>query len=166
MRFSKAIFSSLLITLLLVSACSRDGANTADKQNALNQAQAPGDLGLIRAIKNGKLLNFEKTSIGNAFDSYSYLTKKEWKERRLAKQPLTVDFIGWFSSDTLTDKDIKEGIAGRGLDAKFVINTDGSFYLFTISVLDATRDGGLTRERMLDIDATLKSIYANKKITL
>jgi hypothetical protein len=116
-------------------------------------------------IKNGKLANFQSITIGNAFDSYMYLTKKEWKQTSLKSGHITVEFIGWFEPGTLNDKDMKNGITGRGLEVMFVVNPDGSYYVFMVSMLEAKSDGNVDRHQLNDIAGILAKIYANTKIT-
>ncbi len=144
------------------------GVKRADKQNVekprqSNGAEAP-NAGLVNVIKNGKLVNYQSTTIGNAFDSYKYLTKKEWKTESLKSRHFTVEFIGWFEPDILNEKDIKDGVTGRGLDVKFVINPDGSYYVFMVSKIESKSDGKVYGYELQDSTGILANIYANKKI--
>ena len=77
-----------------------------------------------------------------------------------------VEFIGWFDPRSLDDKAAREGVTDRGLEVTFVVNPDGSYYLFTITVLDKLSDGKMSRVKTLDTNAVLQSVYANKKIAL
>lgn len=167
----KFILVSLMICLtVFVGACAKEGTDSLDKRNAEKPGQQSGaettDAGLVGFIKKQKLVNFQSVTIGNAFESYKHMTKKEWKLEPLKSGHFTVDFIGWFDPGTLSDKDSKDGVIGRGLDVKFVINSDGSFYLFMISMIEAKSDGKEYRHQLNDSAGILDSIYANKKISL
>ena len=139
-----------------------------DKQNAEKSAQSSGaekeNDGLVNAIKKGKLANYQSTTIGIAFDSYKYLTKKEWKSESLKSRHFTVDFTGWFGPDTLNDSDIKNGVTGKGINVKFVINTDGSYYVFMVSKIESSSDGKVSVYELQDSAGILANIYADKKI--
>lgn len=166
----KFIFFMLLIgSSLFVGSCVKEGTDGPDSRSS-QQPQAGAavtpDAGLVTVIKKGKLVNYQATTVGNAFDSYSYLKNKEWKEEQLKSGHFIVNFIGWFDSDTLNDKNIGKGITGRGLEVKFVIDQEGFFYVFTITELDRKSDGGVSRNQILENDTILSSIYANKKLNL
>lgn len=157
---------------VFVGACAKEGTNgpdkQPDKQNIEKPEQSKGvekaNDGLVNAIKNGKLANFQSTTIGNAFDAYRYLTKKEWKAEQQKSGPFTVDFIGWFEPGSLNDKDVKDGITARGLEVKFVVEPNGSFYVFMVSMLEIKSDGKAYRNQLTDSAGILANIYANKKI--
>ena len=164
----------LIGATLFAGACAKEGTNgpdkqpdtqNADKSKPSKGAEAP-NLGLVNVIKNGKLANYQATTIGNAFDSYKYLTKKEWKAESLKSRHVTVDFIGWFGPDTLNENDIKDGVTGKGIDVKFVINPDGSYYVFMVSKIEAKSDGNVYGYELQDSAGILTNIYANKKISL
>lgn len=149
----------LMIGLILFAGACSD-------KNAEKIGQSGTNGGLINVIKNGKLINFQSTTIGNAFDSYKYLTKKEWKVEQLKSGHFTVDFIGWFESDTLNDNDIKAGVTSKGIDVKFVINPDGSYYMFMVTKIESKSDGKVYGHELTDSAGILSNIYANKKIIL
>ncbi len=153
--------------ILLVSACTKEAANTSDKRNT----ERPGgtetaSISLVDVIKKQKLANYQSTTIGNAFDSYRYLTKKEWKAESLKSRHFTVDFSGWFEHPTLNEEDLKDGITARGLEVKFVVEPDGSFYVLMVSKIESRSDGKMYRYQLQDGTGILASIYANRKIEL
>ena len=78
----------------------------------------------------------------------------------------TVDFVGWFGPDTLNENDIKDGVTGKGIDVKFVINPDGSYYVLMVSKIEAKSDGKVYGSELQDSTGVLTNIYANKKISL
>ena len=171
-------FHVLLVSLVTVfaCACAKESPKVPDKLNTEKPAQSTvaeeATDGLVNAIKKGKLANYQSTTIGNAFDSYKYLTKKEWKTSSLKSGQITVDFIGWFEPDawfdpnSLTDKDLKDGITGRGINVKFVIEPNGSYYVFMISKIESKSDGKVYGFELQDSAGILANIYANKKISL
>lgn len=159
--------SAMIGVMVLVGACTKEGA---DKQNVEKPAQQSGadtpNAGLVNAIKNGKLANFKTVTIGSAFDAYKYLTKKEWKAETLKSRHVTVDFTGWFEPGTLNDKDKQDGITSKGLNVKFVIEPNGSYYVFMVTKLEAKSDGKIYGTELQDSAGIIASIYANKKISL
>lgn len=161
------LLSVMMTAILPIWACTKDGADGPDKQDREKPGQQRGapNVGLINVIKNGKLANFPSVTIGNAFGSYRYLTKKEWKQTLLKSGHITVEFIGWFEPESLNDGDMKNGITGRGLEVMFVINPDGSYYVFMVSLVEAKSDGTVYRNQLHDNAGILTKIYANSKIT-
>lgn len=161
---------------MLVAACTKEGVDSSDKKIVENSVQGTeaktANDGLVNVIKKGKLVNYQSTTIGKAFDSYKYLTKKEWKAATLKSRHSTVDFIGWFEpnawfdSNSLSDKDIKNGITGRGINIKFVIEPNGSYYVFAVSKIESKSDGKVYGYELRDIAGILANIYENKKIRL
>ncbi|MDA8241073.1 MAG: hypothetical protein M0Z67_11980 [Nitrospiraceae bacterium] len=161
----KLLLLLLIVGLILgAGACKKGVTDSPDKQKVEKPAAGTPNAGLIDFIKKQKLVNYQSTTIGNAFDSYSYLTKKEWKVEQQKSGPFTIDFIGWFGSDALKDEDIKKGVTGKGLDVMFVIEPNGSFYAFMASILEARNDGKIYRNQLADTAGVLAKIYGNQKI--
>jgi hypothetical protein len=168
MAMRKIFFLSLVIVaMLFFGACKKqtpDNKQNFDKSGQQSGAETTKDR-LVEAIKKQKFSNLQSNTIGNAFDSYKYFTKKEWKSESLKSGQFMVDFIGWFDPDTLNDKDVKDGITGRGLDVKFVIEPNGSsFYVLMILKIETKSDDKLYQSQLNDIGSILTNIYANKKI--
>lgn len=168
---SRYFLVSLMIgATVLAGACTKDGKESLNKQNVAkpaehSDAETP-NAGIIKVIKNGRLANFKSATIGSAFDSYKYLTKKDWQAAPLKSGHVTVDFAGWFEPNTLNDRDIKDGVTARGLNVKFVIEPDGSYYVFMVSKLESKSDGKIYSSELQDSAGILASIYANRKISL
>jgi len=155
---------------VLAGACAKNGKDSPEKQNVEKRAHQVDartpNAGLINVIKDGKLANFKSATIGSAFDSYKYLTKKDWQAAPLKSGHITVDFTGWFEPNTLNDRDVKDGVTARGLNIKFVIEPNGSYYVFMVSKLESKSDGKIYSSELQDSAGILASIYANKKISL
>ena len=117
-------------------------------------------------IRKQKLVNYPSTTIGNAFDTYSHVTKKEWKETSMQKGRIAVDFTGWFNPEKSNNNDSKDKISGKGIDVTFIIEPDGSYYVIMVSIIESRPDGKIFRSQSLDIAGMLDKIYANKKIAL
>lgn len=173
----KIFFVTMTIgVFVFAAACTKEGVDSSDKKIVENSAQSAEaktpNAGLVDAIKKGKLANYQSKTIGKAFDSYKYLTKKEWTAKSLKSKHITVDFIGWFEPNawfdpnSLTDKDIKDGITGRGINVKFVIEPTGLYYVFMVSKIESKSDGKVYGYELRDNTGILASIYANKKIKL
>ena len=171
MVFAKSLLLLFVLAFaVFLGACTKNETDSQDKQKVGTSGQ-PNETesttpGLINGIKRGKLVNYQSATIGTAFDSYKYLTNKKWKAESLKNQYITVDFTGWFGPDTLNENDIKDGVTGKGIDVKFVINSDGSYYVLMISKLEAKADGKVYGSELQDSTGILKNIYANKKISL
>ncbi len=156
---------------LFVASCTKEGAESPDKNinnkpPEISSAEQPKDSGLVKVIKAGRLTNYKSKTIGKAFDSYSYLTKKEWKATALKSKHITVDFFGWFKPESLSGKNVKDGITCRGINVKFVIEPNGAYYVFMVSKIESKSDGKIYGYPLQDINGVLASIYANKKIRL
>ena len=171
----KNFFVTMTIgVLVFTAACTKGGVDSSDKKVVENSVQSTEaktpNAGLVDAIKKGKLANYQSKTIGNAFDSYKYLTKKEWMASTLKSRHITVDFIGWFEPNawfdpnSLTDKDIKNGITGRGINVKFVIEPNGSYYMFMVLKIESRSDGKVYGYELQNSAGILANIYANKKI--
>ena len=144
------ILSFMIGAVLLVAACTKEPVKTGDS--------------MIDFIKNEKLANFPSTLIGNAFDSYKHAKQKSWNKTLYPGGQIAVDFIGWFGPGALSDKDIKDGITDKGIDVTFVVETNGSFYVFMVTRLETRSEGKIQRFPLNDINGILEKIYANKKI--
>ncbi|MFZ4858151.1 MAG: hypothetical protein ACOYL3_17315 [Desulfuromonadaceae bacterium] len=119
------------------------------------------ETGMVEAVKKQTLANYASTTVGTAIDSYRYFSKKEWQESRNSKGTFYVDFTGWLDTNTSTPQSIKEGIAGRGVQIKFVIYENGSFGVAMISKVESKTDGRLYVSPLASGDV-LDSLYANK----
>ena len=162
-----AVRNGLLLLFLIglifgAGACEKKVTDSTDKQKPAPEAQ---NSGLIGVIKNGKLANFQTTTIGNAFDSYKYLNNKAWMLKQEGRT-FIVSFLGWFDPGVLTEEEKKSGVTGRGIDVKFVIESNGAYYVFMILKAESRSDGKIYTTPMNDMASILDSIYANKKISL
>jgi hypothetical protein len=162
----RGIYPVLLTIGLLAGlcGCSKEDADRNKATQAIDPA-APNAI-FINAIRGGKLVNFPSVTIGEAFDAYKHLVDKEWKATPQAGRLFAIDFTGWFTSDGLNEQDRRRGIMRKGLDVTFVVNVDGAFSVFMVSMIEANADGSLRRRQINDVDGVLTKIYGNKKIEL
>lgn len=156
----KYISLIIIILSLAFNACSK-----AKDEKPLKKADTPNG-GLVEVIKKGKLADFQSVTIGEAFDSYKYLIKKDWKANILKSGHVTVDFTGWFEDSELNDEDIKRGVKEKGLEVKFVIEPNGLYYAFMVSKMELISDGSILKSEYPDINGILKKIYSNEKIRI
>jgi hypothetical protein len=147
--------------MLFTGSC----AKAPDKEQGKPEATEPSSGALVDFIKKSKLVNFPSSTIGNAFDYYKYLNNKDWRMKQEGTN-FTVSFLGWFGPDALKEEDRKSGVSARGLEVMFVVNPDGSFYLFMVSKIESGSDGKMKRYQLQNSDGILASIYANKKVEL
>lgn len=150
----------IIILSLALNACSK-----AKDEKPLKKTDTPNG-GLIEVIKNGKLAAFQSVTIGEAFDSYKYLIKKDWKANILKSGHVTVDFTGWFEDSELSDEDKRRGVNGKGLEVKFVIEPNGVYYVFMVSKMELISNGSIMKSEYPDINTILKKIYSKEKIQI
>lgn len=155
---------------LLVAACTKGGGDGAGGHGAERQVQRdkasnPPKEGIIEVVKAIKLANYTTSTIGNAFDTYRYFDKREWSETRTSNGKIYVGFWGWFNAGTLDAASKKNGIAARGVEAKFVIYPDGIFDLVMISKIEAMTDGKKFAYPLEDKKRIMDAIYASKEIS-
>lgn len=160
MAIRKSVLIIIMSAALFAGACTHKP--TGAKGNAPVEAAAP-QWSVAGVIKGLKLAKFESMTIGNAFDSYKYLKKKEWTWASLKGGEFTVDFIGWAEP---TGEEIKAGLKAKGIDVKFVIEPDGAYYVLMILKLQTGPDGKVSSSPLADTMGILAKIYANDKIDL
>jgi len=90
--------------MLFTGSCAKaPDKEQADKSGKPGETE-PSSGGLVDFIKKSKLVNFQSSTIGNAFDSYKYLNNKDWKIKQEGTN-FTVSFLGWFGPDALKEED-------------------------------------------------------------
>ena len=156
--------------LSCVAGCNNGGANDAGHKAEQKQAQPdktsePAKEGVVAAIRGKTLAGFKTVTIGEAFDTYRYFDKKEWKESRSTNGKIYVDFWGWFKESAIDEASRKNGIVARGVEVKFVVNPEGDFYLAMISRVEKGADGAEHDYPIDDKQSILKAIYGNREIT-
>lgn len=169
--------SLLLIVLLAAVSITAGGCSEKEKQETPKTAQdnlsvhgkAPvGDgteaVGMATVIKKQHLAGYSSTTVGEAIDSYRYFTKKEWSESRNSKGTSYVDFTGWLSTSSTDISSIKDRVAARGVQIKFVVYENGSFGVAMVSKVEAKTDGKLYAYPLENSQVILDRIYGNKEI--
>ena len=122
--------------------------------------------GMIPILKEQKLANYPKITIGKAFDDYEHFRKREWKETPSTNGKVFVDFTGWFENLSFSIADIKNGIRKRGVEVKFAIYPGGEYAVVMISKVVMNSDGAISRSPLDDKKMVLDAIFANKPIPL
>jgi hypothetical protein len=155
---------------LSVGGCTQKEAEKPPKEIPANPsmhgAATPAEKGegFVGVVKKQHLPNYPTTSVGTAFEGYRYFTKKEWSESRNTKGTVYVDFSGWLVKSTFDPRSIKDAVAARGVQVKFVIYENGSFGVAMVSKIEAKTDGKLYVYPLENSKALLDSIYANQEI--
>jgi len=158
----------VMIVSIFACECTMDGSDDSVKKNGDKSVQAIGetvDIGIVEILKNRKLANYPSVTIGNAFDSYKFLVKKEWKLETRKSGQFTVEFTGLLEPNTLNDNDRKDGVTSKGIIVTFIIEPNGSFYVFMVSKIESRSDGNVYRNQVNDIAGILADIYANRKLS-
>jgi len=151
---------------LFFAACSKDGGKGAsEKSGQQGKAADPGAKGFVDVIKKNKLGGYSNSTIGDALDTYRFFDKREWSESRSTDGKIYVGFWGWLNKGTLDASSAKEGIAARGVEAKFVIYQDGTYALIMLSKIEAMADGKKFAYPLGDKKRIMDAIYSNKEIT-
>ena len=125
---------------------------------------AAGESGLPKVLKSSKLPNFQTKTIGEAVDGYRYFTKREWKETPAKNGKVYVDVTGWYKSNALDVKALKDGISVQGVGIKFLVTPDGSYGVVMVSKVEIKTDGKMYSTPLPDIHGTLKMLYGNEEI--
>jgi hypothetical protein len=122
---------------------------------------------ILRSLKGNHLNVNQAKTIGDAFDSYKYVSKKEWRDTTVTKGPYFLDYIGWFDVSPLSSAALREGIVKRGLDVKFVVHEDGVAYVSMVSRFEIKTDGlmYMTNYNPQEIEKIVTAIYENREIT-
>jgi len=121
---------------------------------------------VLEFLKNNHLEVSSTKTIGEAFDGYTYASKKEWRETQVPNGPFYIDYICWpeVSSTSLTA--IKQGLVKRKLEIKFVIHKDGNIYIAMARRIDFKSDG-MEYEVVIEpavIKTLVRTIYENREI--
>lgn len=158
----------LILASLISGACKKTGSDVSNKPKEFMSVHGGGEQTVAPSIadtlKTQKLVNFESTTIGNAFDSYKYLTKKEWLNERASDGKLMVRFIGWLEPGKVNENMRKKGITGTGLEVRFEITHDGSYFASAAFRLETQSDGKVNAYEMDNLADVLSKIYANKEV--
>jgi hypothetical protein len=152
-----------------VAGCNKGGVDGAGPKTSQKQVESDNKpdvrTGIAAAIRKQKLADYDTATIGDAFDNYRYFEKREWKETVSNNGKIYIDFCGWFKKSVLDAVSVNKGIAARGIDVKFVINADGSFYLAMISKVEIGADGREFGYPQEDKTRILSAIYGNKEMS-
>lgn len=154
----RLIFLTMVIIVLF--ACSKEGQ---DKGVQKTRTEEPG---LVEVLKEKRLADFQSLTIGEAFDSYSYLTEKVWVTDALKSGHVIVDFRGWFKKSDLNEDDQKRGVRRKGLEVKFVIEPSGAYYVLMVSRLELISEDNIIKSEYPDIKAILSRIYSKQKVEI
>jgi hypothetical protein len=167
----KAVLVSLVFALVMygsrgVGVCS-PGKLKGLEVHGEPEGAAKGAIrkGMIPILKEQKLANYPKVTIGKAFDDYEHFRKREWKETPSNNGKVFVDCTGWFENISFSLSDIKNGIRKRGVEVKFVIYPGGEYAVVMITKLVMDKDGAISRSPLDNTKPVLDAIYANKPIS-
>lgn len=163
---------TLLLCFFLQSGCINENVNAPAEQNAQGQGKASGNTGkddpnfeVLSVFKGKKMADFPSSTIGEAFDRYTFLTKKAWSfQRSPQNKNIYIDFVGWFDSKSINNGGKKQSTTGKGLEIKFVVYPDGSFSAAMASILEMKNDGKRYAYPIDGLNDILTKIYANKEL--
>lgn len=121
---------------------------------------------ILELLKNNHLGVSSTKTIGEAFDSFTYANKKEWRETPTINGPYYIDFICRLPVSVLSSAALKEGIVSRELEIKFAIHEDGVTYIAMARRIEIKTDGmkHATIIEPVDINRIVTAIYENREI--
>lgn len=119
------------------------------------------------ALKKKKLNANPSKTIGEAFDSYKYVTSKEWRETESKDSKVYVDYLCQLDVSRLSPAALKDGVVKRNLAIKFVIHESGEAYIAMATRSEIRSDGKsyTTPIEVADIKKIVTSIYENREIS-
>jgi len=122
---------------------------------------------ILQSLKNNHLEVSSTKTIGEAFDTYKYAMKKEWRETPTKSGPYYIDYICWFNISPVSVAALKEGVVRRGMEIKFAVHEDGETYIAMASRIDIKSDGMryTTPVDPPEIKKFVTAIYQNQEIT-
>lgn len=159
---------------LAIGGCNKPPENTQRKQPAAPSVHGPSvtpsataqEEGLATELKKKKLAKFPSATIGTAFEEYPNFTKREWRQTNVATGKIIVDFTGWLDKSAAQAISNKEGLTAIGIQVKFVVEPDGSFFVGMVSKVGVNANGQAVVVPVEDSTYVLKSIYAKGVISL
>jgi hypothetical protein len=130
-----------------------------------SSARVPGSP-VLAALKSNHLGVSATKTIGEAFDSYTYATKKEWRETPTTSGTYYIDFICRLPVSVLSSAALKEGVATRALEIKFAIQKDGVTYIAMARRIEIRTDGmeHTIIIEPVEINRIVADIYGNREI--
>lgn len=182
------LFATIAIITLSVTACSkgdgqrepvavspnvkfRDANKFKMKFHDDMETMNPGPpvMLVVESLKKNHLDVSSTRTIGEAFDSYTHATKKEWRE---TFSPIGesgqyyIDFICWLPVSPFSAVALKEGVVQRKLEIKIVIRPDGETYIALARFFDFKSDGMLYVSFVdpAGIRKIVTAIYENREI--
>jgi len=120
----------------------------------------------LKSLKNNHLEVSSTKTIGEAFDAYKHVLKKEWKETATVGGTYFIDYICELNVSPISFVSLKEGVMKRSLDIKFAIREDGTTFISMASLIDIKSDGMIytTVIDPVDIKKIVTAIYENREI--
>ena len=170
-----AVLFGLLVMAL--AACTEKSADMPDAGSALKTGKFHGDstertsaapkITVVESLKKNSLNGYPQKKIGEAFDAYSKLTAKEWRESRGKDGKYYVDYFGWLPEQSLSPAAKAAGVVKQGLNIKFAVQKDGTTYV-TLGTKLSQLAGGKVQTDVIplnDVDKLLGAIYADREFT-
>lgn len=120
---------------------------------------------IVAVLKKARLSVDAKKTIGEAFDSYDHVSKKEWRGT-LGANSAYIDFICRIDVSPFSAANLKDDIVMRFLDVKFAIHEGRQAYVTMVSRTDLKKDGSQSTVHYepVDREKIIKAIYANQEI--
>lgn len=175
MRKSIAVVLGLL-ALALVTACAEKPVDMSSAASKLKKAKFHGDSmetksappkrSAVDALKKNSLNGYPQKTIGEAFDAYSKVATKEWREEQGKDGKYYVDYFGWFPEKALSPSAVAAGVIKQGLNIKFAIQEDGATYV-TLGTKLSLLTGGKVQSEIVplpEVTKILDVIYADREL--
>lgn len=173
------IFQVVVMCVLAVSlmACSNNDEAKEEKSKSASKMKFHGEddtkakpgssSPYADALKPMKLNANSSKTIGEAFDSYSHVVSKEWRDTEAKDGKVYVDYLCQLDISKLSSASVKDGVVKRDLIVKFVIHEKGEAYIAMATRVEVKSDGKsyTIPVEVADIKKIVDAIYANKEIS-
>ena len=172
-----ALFIMLGVLVFGLTACTKkvdEGTETKKKRNEAGKVHGEGTdksitttkTPMADSMKKMKLNGYQGKTVGEAFDAYSKVVAREWREVDGRDNRYYVDYICWFDEKSVLPEHRKQAIVKRGIDIKFVLCEGGEAYIAMATKLFMKADGKIQSEffEVEEVPNIVKAIYENKNV--
>lgn len=175
-RLKIVSLASVGIIALSIVACTNGNKEKSPGASAPQKMKFHGEMKttsspvdgtpVLKSLKDNHLEVSSTKTIGEAFDSYKYATKKEWRETAVANGPYYIDYICWLDISPVSSVALKTGIVKRAMEIKFAVREDGETYISLVTLTDTKTDGMIytTHVDPPGIKKIVTAVYENREI--
>lgn len=168
------IVIGVFIVSVFVVACAETPVDMPGNTNKSKKTKFHGDMvtkdaapkvSVTESLKKNSLNGYPQKTIGEAFDAYSKVAAREWREVQGKDGKYYVDYIGWFPESSISSAAKAKGVVRKGFNVKFAVQEDGTTYVTLGTKLFLMQDGKLVSEvvPLSDVSGILDMVYADRE---